>query len=205
MTEPEAQPILEPHELIPNSVLKPPSASQLAVKRGGKYVDPDSGEPVAFEVPPPPDTMGRDWSKSELRSMRRGNYPSWPHVAPEVAAAAERQVLEDSKAEGIRIAAEYQRTWTRLLREPSANVDSGGVAHFLLIEKGSEVCGGCREDWPCGAARRGTRNDVHLQAEDGSVRPVGLEDYAGLAGVDAERLDARLRKENPGGYEQSQR
>lgn len=200
MIEPN-EPILEPDELIPNSVIAAPKASDMAVKDlSGRYLDPDSGAPVSFEVPAPPEDMGRDWTKRELRSMRRGNYPAFPHIAPEKAAAAERAALEESKAAAIAEIQEIATGWARLLRQPAANVDANGVAHSLVIYKDTESCSGCREPWPCTAAQKGARNDTSVKAEPGSIRPVDLETLADLKGVDPNVLDEDLRKRHPHEY-----
>lgn len=132
---------------------------------GGQWLDPDSSEPAQFFVPDIPPTLGRAWSRAELRAFRDGALPALPVYDP--------ITRRSPRAVGV---VPDQIIPSVLAGRPS-NMDDRGTVHFLRIVGGAtDHCGGCEQEWPCAGYRESrSKIEVANDSAQGYLDPTDVQ------------------------------
>jgi hypothetical protein len=133
----------------------------------GRWIDPDTLEPVTYDVPDGHPEGMAGWRVTDLRRFRDEgpDGPTTPYEDPERTAKRNRPALDQARRE--QDARDAQDRHTELqLAQPITNVDLSDRPHFILNNAGVEVCGQDGEPWPC-------------QWWTGEVEPTALEHSTG--------------------------
>jgi len=168
----------------------------------GRWIDPDSLEPVDYDVPDGAPEGMDGWRVTDLRRFRDEGPagPAAPYEDP--VRKMSREVKAAEFAAYVEAAQRERQAWfDQEMSRPPSNVDYSNRPHFILNVEGREVCGQDGMPWPC-EWWTGEVNPTAEQHSAGTVQqeeePVasdeqvqGVANALGISFADAAALVAR--------------